>query len=486
MRKFYILLFLILLLTFTSTVYCDDREDYLRGGDYGMGAGGSGGYGKEYEVTVTDGNGNESNIKVRDQYSAYVVSEIVGDDFKACNMKPRSGTGCPGTGSTNPHVYLDKMSGKCGCPSKPVYKIDGCNVTVSCDLEDDASTIVKINIPCPTVAGTDPKYPLVKMLSGTLVEWRVNGEYVESPHVLKYTNDSVKEGYGTEIFSGFNLNIVVSTVDTGARWDAKKAEAIVKSKDRHSRSNVEFQIVGGDPNVKVMTVKDIYEAYQRRGPEVQAYLALANKGYGERPWTTFDKFVKAMCKMSKNPYRCERSILGIDFERWNGNYWLGNGNPTILGVYSEISSHGCHGATVLDEKGQPAFGFTFKSTFCIYIHSQWDAYFNYGNTTAVHLGECCVAPVKEIVDKGRKCNYWRDDNNKLKEDCWNEVKIYWRCEQWQDLWACDDGYNYEGPGASSEDCKECIDIEGWVDAKGGFHTDPFPVSFYQSQPLLIR
>ena len=81
-------------------------------------------------------------------------------------------------------------------------------------MEEDNAILVKIDITCPTVAGTDPKYPLVKMLSGTLVEWRVGDEYVESPHVLKYTNSSNKEGYGTKVFTDFNLSIVVSLVDT--------------------------------------------------------------------------------------------------------------------------------------------------------------------------------------------------------------------------------------------------------------------------------
>ena len=217
MRKYILAIFLIIVLSTTTNIFADGLEDYGQGRDtcYGTGCGGSGGKGVEYEVTVTDPKtGTSSKVTVQDEYSAYVISDITGDDFKACDLKPRSGPGCEGMPQNNPHVYRDKMSGKCGCPSKPVYKIDGCQVTVSCDLEDDNATLVKIDIPCPTVAGTDPKYPLVKMLSGTLVEWRVGDEYVESPHVLKYTNGSNKEGYGTEVFTDFNLSIVVSSVDT--------------------------------------------------------------------------------------------------------------------------------------------------------------------------------------------------------------------------------------------------------------------------------
>ena len=241
-------------------------------------------------------------------------------------------------------------------------------------------------------------------------------------------------------------------------------------------------MVGGNEYTEVLDVKDIYDAYKSRSKYVQAYLALAGKGWGERPWTTFDKFVDAMCKYSESPRKCKRAITGIDFEGFRGNFWLGNGNPTIIGLYSEISSHGCHGATVLNDQGEPAFGFIFKSTFCIYLHSSWDGYFNYGNTRATHMGECCVAPEKKIVDLGQQCaDYGTKDFH-----CWNNIRIDWKCNQWADIWQCEDGYNYEGPGESSEDCKQCIDIEGWIDASGNFHTDPFPLSFYQSQPLLLR
>lgn len=421
---------------------------------------------------------------------------LEGSQFKTCAMAyTGSGGGNPCPGQNPPQKYRDIFSGKCGCPSEPVYKIDGCKVTISCDLEDDDATIVTIDIPCPTVAGADPKYPLVKMLTGVLIEWRV-GDKVVSPHRLRYGTISGDnpEGYGTEYFDGFDLDIVVSTVDTGVKWDVEKALAIVKGTEEHSRDNIEFEITGGNPNVKVLTAKDIYDAYKSKSKYVQAYTVLAGKNFGERPWTSFDKFVDAMCRFSASSKDCERALKGIDFEEYKGNYWLGNGNPTILGVYSETSSHGCHGASVIDDHGEPAFAFKFKSTFCIYMHASWEEYYIYNNVNATYLGECCVNvsyyPYAWTAQECNNCftSCTTPDNCDTICNC-NSVThttMVPQCNQWKDVWACTDGFSEYSGGECSEDCKKCIEIVGWVDLSGKLHTDPYPISFYQSQPLLIQ
>ncbi|MBQ6517648.1 MAG: hypothetical protein IJI14_02955 [Anaerolineaceae bacterium] len=432
--------------------------------------------------TIIDEDGNRVPDFGSPIYTQFIQGEITEQEgFKRCTGYVGDGTGCPNTPAAVPHEYYDKMSGKCGCPTTPKYKVNGCNITISCDLEDDSATIVEVKVPCPTVAATDPKYPLVKMLSGTLIEWRVDDEYVEAPHVLVYTNASTMQGYGTELFTDFNLDIVVSSVDTGAKWDIKKAEAIVIATESHSRDNIEFMLTGGNPNVKVLTAKDIYNAYRTKSDEVQAYLALAGKGWGERPWTTYEKFVQAMCKHSKSPRNCYRALVGQDHYSRVGNYYLGNGNPTILGVYSEISSHGCHGATVVNDKGEPAFAINFKSTFCIYMHASWQGYFVWSTARQVPRGSCCVEWHEKHEEIGNNC-----ESPEHGRQCFPIVRTTVVCDQWKDFFSCEDEFVYGGPGESAEDCKQCIDIEGYLDASGAMHTDPLAISFYQSQPLLIK
>ncbi len=411
-------------------------------------------------------------------YSEYFYAGETKEKFNECTGYAGDGTGCPNTAENVQHKYRNKMSGKCGCPSTPQYKVDGCNITISCDLEDASAATVEVKVPCPTVAVTDPQYPLVKMLSGTLVEWRVDKEHVDSPPVLLYPNYSTPQGYGTELFTDFSLDIIVSSVDTGAKWDIEKAEEIVKGTEKHSRTNIEFELTGGNPNVEVLTPKDIYNAYKSSSKYVQAYLVLANKGYRERPWTTYDKFVKAMCKHSTGPHTCERALLGIGTESRVGNYYLGNGNPTILGVYSEISSHGCHGATVVNDKGEPAFAIKFKSTFCIYMHASWGGYFVWATGLSIYRGQCCM----EWSTKCSTIGSMRSGDG----ESYPVVKCVTSCDVWKEFYSCPDTFISLGPGESSEDCKQCIDIEGYLDADGTIHTGPLPISFYQSQPLLIQ
>ena len=134
---------------------------------------GGGGYGTK----IVDGQ-RKTDYSV--EYSQYFYAGTREDDFKECTGYAGDGDGCPNTSESVQHKYYDKMSGKCGCPSTPQYKVDGCNITISCDLEDDSAATVEVKIPCPTVAVTDPQYPLVKMLSGILVEWKNANAYGSS------------------------------------------------------------------------------------------------------------------------------------------------------------------------------------------------------------------------------------------------------------------------------------------------------------------
>ncbi|MBQ6517233.1 MAG: hypothetical protein IJI14_00850 [Anaerolineaceae bacterium] len=417
-----------------------------------------------------------------DRNGTQMVSLISGGEFTSAHLA--EGCGCPG--KNPPHIYLDKMSGLCGCPSEPQIVVKGCNITVSCDLEDDAHTIVKLEIPCPTASNTDPKYPLVKMLSGTLVEWRVNNGRVQAPATLTYGSKGA-EAYGSEVFAGFDLDIIVSTVDTGKKWNQNAADAIVQSTNKYSRTNIEFELEKPGFAVELMTPKDIFEAYKTKSNEVQAYLALANQGFGERPWTTYEKFVNNACKGSQKPHGCSRALLGREHLGRVGNFYLGNGNPTILGVYSEASSHTAHGATTVNDKGEPAFGIRFKSTFYVYFHASWADHGTYGNVQEVFMGYACTYVYTRTHESTEETCPSECDPGVT--SCCYEETTYWEtthCGEWTEICGCEDDYIMSGGGQSSEDCPQCVKIFGYLDKKGTAHTDPFPVSFYQSQPLLIN
>lgn len=386
--------------------------------------------------------------------------------------------GCPGMNS--PHIYYDKMSGNCGCPTKPKIKIKDCAIEVSCDLDDDDENIVKLTIPCPTAVVTDPKYPLVKMLAGTLVEWRVDNERVKAPPSIKYASKGAS-AYGTEVFVGFDLDIIVSTVDTGKKWDIKKANSIVAGIEKHSRTNIEFTLDKKGFGVKVMTPKDIYEAYKTKSEEVQAYLALSQKGWGERPWTSYKYFVENFCKNSSKQSDCQKGLEGRSYLKRVGNYYLGNGNPTIVGLYSEASSHTAHGASVTNDKGQAAWGIKFKSTFYVYFHASWRNHYTYGNDAAEFLGDVCV----------RYEHYWEDicpcENNQWGFCGCGMVRVQRRrCVESAPLYGCGDDFVPSGKGESKEDCKECLKFNGYLNTNNEYSVKPYPVSFYQSQPLLIN
>ena len=413
-----------------------------------------------------------------DPNGSYVTGLIGSGEFTSAHAELG---GCPG--KNPPHIYLDKFSGDCGCPTKPKIIVRGCDVLVSCDLDDDNNTVVQFKIPCPTIADSDPKYPLVKMLSGSLIEWNVSEKRVKPPSTITYgSKDSI--AYGSEIFAGFDLDIVVSTVDTGKKWDIEKAESIVKTIEKHSRSNIDFALDKNGFTVEIMKPYDIYNAYKNRSPQVQAYLSLAFRGWSERPWTSYEKFINKACKDSTKPRICEKSLLGIEYLGRVGNYYLGNGNPTILGVYSEASSHTTHGASVTNDRGEPAFGIHFRSTFYVYFHASWVDHGTYGNAAEIYMGPSCIAPFTKTHYK-QVCNMEGEPGHE-RAVCENVMYTTRHCAAWAETYGCVDDYLMSGTGQSREDCPECVKIYGWLDKKGKAHTEPFPISFYQSQPLLIN
>ena len=168
-------------------------------------------------------------------------------------------------------------------------------------MEEDNAILVKIDITCPTVAGTDPKYPLVKMLTGILAEWNVDPNRKKTQPTISYGSKGT-QAYGSELFSGFDLDIINSTVDTGKKWNITKAEKIAKATEEHSRTNIEFALENESNSVYRMSAKDVYDSYKNKYTPVQAYLVLANKGYGERSWTTYEKYIHEMFKKSENAY----------------------------------------------------------------------------------------------------------------------------------------------------------------------------------------
>ena len=391
---------------------------------------------------------------------------------------------CPG--KNPPHIYLDILSGNCGCPSRPIISIRGCEAIISCDLEDDAKTILTINIPCPIVYDANPKYPLVKMLTGILAEWDVDKDRKMTPTTITYASNGT-EVYGTEMFTGFDLDIIVSTVDTGKKWNQQQAEKIAKAKEIHSRTNIDVRLESPALYVKTMTAKDIYEAYKSKSDAVQAYLALENRNFGERPWTSYEKFIQEMCKKSVNSSLCERGLLGTNILGRVGNFWLGNGNPTVVGVYSEVSSHPCHGATVINDQGDPAFGIVFRSTFYVYFHASWANHYTYGNVEDASMGPACTSTYLLWHDNWvTECTESDDDGNCTKEEQVNYPYTTTQCGSWVEIHGCVDDFIPSGGGESSGDCPECLNLYGYQDEKGYMHTGSYPILFNQSQPILQR
>lgn len=351
------------------------------------------------------------------------------------------------------------------------------------------------------------------MLSGILVEWKNANAYGSSDDgsvtIGTLTFDS-KLGFagncgiasdgtpicsikaGAEIFEGVTVTAVVSSVDIGDVWNSGAAAAATRANDILDRKNVEYSLVGGNPNVKVLTQKEIWQAYKSRTDEVQAYLVLANKGYKERPWTTYEKFVKAMCKDSVNGSRfCEKelSAANTSISGIKDHVFYGNAKTSIIGVYSDISSHGCHGATVINDQGEPAFAIKIKSTWCLYIHVGFETAWAWRAAEArVFVGHCCQDEPEKFCRGG-----WRTVKDPIDGSegtiCVGPYYACWMYDYYTaDIhWVESTGLGF---GTKIDKCG-CFEITTYqtVDGKVFDSLDdksPLAVSFYQSQPLLIR
>lgn len=416
--------------------------------------------------------------------------------FDMCNMITEEVADSVCNDPSNFNGPPPQLAGTCPCPGGIDVKQDGCQITFTCRIGGDSDASVTVKTPCPTIRGTDPKYPLVKMLSGTLVEWN-------DPASVGYDSWNVSWGasggtggpgdyYGAQHYGGIFYEVVVSSLDIGqnVRWDIKKANALKDAKNPLDRKNIEFALTGGNPNVEVLSQRDIYEAYKNRSNYVQAYLALENKGYGERPWNTYEKFIDGMCNMSSDKARCKKELAyhGHKDTEMQGNLYLGNGDMSIIGLYSEISSHGCHGATVISDKGEPAFGIELSSTWCFYIHASWGDYSTWQITSCEFFKRCCVEIGVETyeVDCCRGGEREGDDGEIECIDPGKCEEQEYYCAREMDHYILKEDWVSQGGGESSGDCGTCTTVNGYVNPAGNFTTDPYPISFYQSQPLLIR
>ncbi len=383
--------------------------------------------------------------------------------------------------------YASLTSG-CPCPNGIEVQQNGCSLTFVCKIGGDTDAVLTATTPCPQVMGSDPKYPLAKMLSGTLIEWNGYGS-VSEPQVISFgaPNGLSAPGayYGAEYYVA-NYTVVLSSIDLGenVKFSTDRANAKKNAKNPLDRSNFAFNLVGGNSYVEVLDQHDIYDAYKARNKYVQAYTVLAGKGYHERPWTSYDKFIDAMCDMSSSKSRCKKELAyyGHRDTEMQGNLYLGNGDMSIIGLYSEVSSHGCHGATVINDKGEPAFGITIKSTWCFYVHAEYQG-FVWQLTESKYIGNCCDDWDWVKTGEEERCEF----QTTAHERCSTYSIVEWKCVHYQDKYTVKSGWEGMGGMASSSgDCGICSTVTGYLDENGNSTTEPLGISFYQSQPLLIR
>ena len=435
-----------------------------------------------------------------------IDSEVFNGHFNFCGMNhdPRDLKKSAELNLAAGPALINILSGGCPCAGGISVETEGCHIRFICKTGGDQNASIEVFTPCPSVRGSDPKYPLVKMLSGTLIEWN------DSPSIYDETEGYISRGaaggtdgpgafYGAEAFEGIRFTYVISSIDIGqnVHFNVGAANAKKNAKNPLDRKNIEYALTGGNSNVEILTQRDIYNAYKNRSKYVQSYTVLEGKGFNERPWTTYDKFIDAMCKMSADKNRCKRELAYVghrDTELW-GNMYLGNGNTSIIGLYSEISSHGCHGATVINDKGEPAFGITIESTWCFYIQAQWANYSTWELDKMEQLEECCeyLKSVKigdETYCVRTETESWTDDDGdehtgtKCVEEATRPVyKI--TCGSRHAYWLIEESWHQHGGGSSSGDCGVCQTATGYVDLNGTMFTKPLGISFYQSQPLLI-
>ena len=168
-----------------------------------------------------------------------------------------------------------------------------------------------------------------------------------------------------------------------------------------------------------------------------------------------------------------------------GSLFLGKGQPTILGVYSDYSSHPCHGASEIID-GNPAFGIEIETTWCFYFHMDWGSAWKFtANPFNKGAGKCCVEEPKDICTGGwqTSCGCKTSDD---KPSCCHTYCAKWEqfCLKGTFYYTIDRWNPISGASQSSGDCGYCYTLKGYI--KDGVEVkDPFGVSFFQSQSLLI-
>ena len=209
------------------------------------------------------------------------------------------------------------LGSDCPCPGGVSVTSDEGGLTFLCNIGGDQHASVKIIAPYPVVKGANPQYPLVGMLTGVYVEWEGDAfvEYdVPSQLTWGAPNGTSEEGgyYGAQVLDGVFYDITVSSIFTGLTFNEGYADALSRKKNPLDRTNIEFAMPVNVDGVDVLSTKDIYMAYKNNSKYVQAYTVFAGRGFGERPWTTYEKFIDAMCEMSS--YEKSKCVKAISWD----------------------------------------------------------------------------------------------------------------------------------------------------------------------------
>ena len=395
---------------------------------------------------------------------------------------------------------IGALGSDCPCPKGTKVTEDEEGIHFTCDIGSDDDITVVITAPYPTVAGVNPQYPLVGMLSGVIVEWE-DGVGIEGfvPGRLTFGapngTDEPGDYYGAQVINGVEYTFTVSSLDTGISFVKDYADALVRQKNPLDRTNIAYAMPVSVEGVKILTPEEIYLAYKNNSKYVQAYTVFAGQVFGERPWTTYEKFVEGVCEVSAYPSDCVRALswdahrdldLGPDYIMY-----LKNGNPALIGIYSEISSHGCHGATTVNDQGDPAFGLKFSSTWCFYVHAKWGSSSMWMLDDIEDWGGCCVdydkvqyeTTVYKDSRDGIACSPGTENCEARKEMAWGKV-----CKETKHLYSEWGSWNSTGGGSSSGDCEICHTTTKYFDVHYGVresaNDELFGVTFNQSQPLI--
>ena len=176
-----------------------------------------------------------------------------------------------------------------------------------------------------------------------------------------------------------------------------------------------------------------------------------------------------------------------------GFLYLGNGDPLLIGLYSEVSSHGCHGATTVNDQGDPAFGIKITSTWCFYVHAEWSGASFWNLDDVVDRAQCCLKAENVTI---QRTGYQRSipggsiscspSEPGCKAVTYNEVVKH--CLDWRHYYSVFESWHSMGAGSSSGDCGICqTSTKFWAydySLLDSAKDEMYGVAFYQSQPLI--